>query len=416
MAVSAAEIPEGAGHAAPTRETPVREAQVREAPVRRRPRDRKAQLVAAAARLFWEHGYHQVGMADIAGAVGIGASALYRHFRGKGDLLAAVLTESLTELERVLAGSTELDARLRGTAAVVLAHREYAALWDRAPGQLPARELAELTARHRAVLAGLTDTVAGALAERGVTEPAEVALRTRAVSSVLESPSRHRTHLEPDAFVALLHRAATAVLTVPLPASGARTGRGAPKDPQLPVSRREALLAAACTLFAERGYSAVSLDDIGAAIGIAGPSVYNHFPSKADVLLSVLHRGNEALWFALHQALAGAEGPADALGRVLDSYVTIMAGNPEIITVLVNEAASLPGDLAEDFRRTQRAYVAEWVALLRRSRAELSEPAARVLVHTALGLVNSLCRSRPSPGRLTFEADLGVVCRAALRA
>ena len=387
----------------------------RPAAVRRRPRDRKAQIVAAAARLFWERGYSQVGMADIAGAVGIGASALYRHFRGKGDLLAAVLTESLTELERVLAESTDLAGQLRGTAGVVLAHREYAALWERAPGQLPARELDELAARHRAALDRLTATVAGALAGRGITGPAEVALRTRAVSSVLQSPSQHRTQLDPDHFVALLHRAASAVLTAPLPESGALTGPGAPKDPQLPASRREALLAAASTLFAERGYPAVSLDDIGAAIGIAGPSVYNHFPSKADVLLSVLHRGNEALWFALHQALAAAEGPADALGRLLDSYVAIMAGNPEIITVLLNEAASLPGEQRADFRRTQRDYVAEWVALLRRSRAELSEPAARVLVHTALGLVNSLCRSRPTPGRIPLEADLSALCRAVLR-
>jgi len=387
----------------------------RPAAVRRRPRDRKAQIVAAAARLFWERGYSQVGMADIAGAVGIGASALYRHFRGKGDLLAAVLTESLTELERVLAESTDLARQLRGTAGVVLAHREYAALWERAPGQLPARELDELAARHRAALDRLTATVTGALAGRGITGPAEVALRTRAVSSVLQSPSQHRTQLDPDHFVALLHRAASAVLTAPLPESGALTGPGAPKDPQLPASRREALLAAASTLFAERGYPAVSLDDIGAAIGIAGPSVYNHFPSKADVLLSVLHRGNEALWFALHQALAAAEGPADALGRLLDSYVAIMAGNPEIITVLLNEAASLPGEQRADFRRTQRDYVAEWVALLRRSRAELSEPAARVLVHTALGLVNSLCRSRPTPGRIPLEADLSALCRAVLR-
>jgi AcrR family transcriptional regulator len=385
-------------------------------PVRKRPRDRKAQIVTAAARLFWERGYHQVGMADIAGAVGIGASALYRHFRGKGDLLAAVLTESLDGLERVIAESSALDDQLRGTTSVVLAHREYATLWERAPGQLPEREFGELKARHRAVLARFTATVATALTERGVVDPAEVALRTRAVSSVQESPSHHHTHLDPDRFVELLLRAATAVLTVTLPASGERTAPHAPKDPQLPVSRREALLAAASKLFAVRGYSAVSLDDIGAAIGIAGPSVYNHFPSKADVLLRALQRGNEALWFALHQALASAEGPADALDRLLDSYVVIMASNPEIVTVLLNEVASLPAELRTDFRRTQRDYVAEWVALLRRFRPELSEPEARVLVHTALGLTNSLSQHRPVPERPTFEADLGALGRAVLRA
>jgi hypothetical protein len=96
--------------------------------------------------------------------------------------------------------------------------------------------------------------------------------------------------------------------------------------------------------------------------------------------------------------------------------VVIMANNPEIVTVLLNEVASLPAELRTDFRRTQRDYVAEWVALLRRFRTELSEPEARVLVHTALGLTNSLSQHRPVPGRPAFEADLGSLGRAVLRA
>ena len=44
--------------------------------------------------------------------------------------------------------------------------------------------------------------------------------------------------------------------------------------------RRLQLLSAAERLFAERGFLAVRLEDIGAAAGVSGPAIYRHFPNK----------------------------------------------------------------------------------------------------------------------------------------
>ena len=57
-----------------------------------------------------------------------------------------------------------------------------------------------------------------------------------------------------------------------------------------PLPRREQLLEAAAALFAERGYHAVGIDDIGAAAGISGPGVYRHFPSKQALLAALCDR------------------------------------------------------------------------------------------------------------------------------
>ncbi|HTI28626.1 MAG TPA: helix-turn-helix domain-containing protein, partial [Kutzneria sp.] len=87
-----------------------------------RPRDRRQQVLAAAAGLFWQHGFHRVGMSDIAAEFGIGASALYRHFRGKEDLLAAVVDESLDRLEAVLAAAPlDVAGTMLAVSEVVLA-------------------------------------------------------------------------------------------------------------------------------------------------------------------------------------------------------------------------------------------------------------------------------------------------------
>src|SRR6202046_4517303 len=52
--------------------------------------------------------------------------------------------------------------------------------------------------------------------------------------------------------------------------------------------RRLQLLAAAERLFAERGFSAVRLEDIGAAAGVSGPAIYPHFPNKESLLVELL--------------------------------------------------------------------------------------------------------------------------------
>ncbi len=72
------------------------------APTRRRPHDRRAQIVAAAGELFARRGYQAVGMSDIADVVGVRASALYRHFAGKQELLHAVLEDNLVTLRGTL--------------------------------------------------------------------------------------------------------------------------------------------------------------------------------------------------------------------------------------------------------------------------------------------------------------------------
>ena len=59
-----------------------------------RPRNRRRLIVAAAAELFASRGYAQVSMADVADAVAVRPSALYRHFRGKDDLLVRQIEQA----------------------------------------------------------------------------------------------------------------------------------------------------------------------------------------------------------------------------------------------------------------------------------------------------------------------------------
>jgi AcrR family transcriptional regulator len=64
---------------------------------RRRPSraERRAQILRAGAECFGTRGFHGTTTRDIAAAVGITEAALYRHFRGKDAIYAAILDERI---------------------------------------------------------------------------------------------------------------------------------------------------------------------------------------------------------------------------------------------------------------------------------------------------------------------------------
>ena len=53
--------------------------------------------------------------------------------------------------------------------------------------------------------------------------------------------------------------------------------------------RREEILEAALSLFADRGFHGTAIPDIAAAAGVAAGTIYRHFPSK-EALVNVLYR------------------------------------------------------------------------------------------------------------------------------
>jgi AcrR family transcriptional regulator len=76
-----------------------------------------------------------------------------------------------------------------------------------------------------------------------------------------------------------------------------------------PTEARERVLDAAGRLFAQHGYTAVTLRDIGAAAGIRHASLYHHVPGGKEALfVEVTERNLRRHRAGLAQAIAGAPG------------------------------------------------------------------------------------------------------------
>ena len=379
----------------------------------RRPRDRKRQIADTAARLFCARGYHRVGVDEVAAEVGITGGAIYRHFGNKGDLLARTVTDAVDGLEAALDAvddEAETADVIRALAGLAVERRHLAVLLDREARHLEPDE----RARHRRRIATIAERLETVVRRaRPDLSGADVAVLVRAAAAVVASPAYHRATLPPGQAESLLVTMVTALLmTTAL--SQHEPGSGTAPAAPARASRRAALLAAATTLFAHNGYSAVTMEEIGAAAGIAGTSIYQHFPGKADLLVAAFTRGAEWLQFGVSEALAAASDPSHALHLVVGSYAEFVLGHTDLMGLLLTEFVHLPDGEIESLRRTQHAYVTEWVELLRQAQPSLTEPEARFRTHGALAVVNDAARPGPPlVDRPEVLADLALEVLAA---
>ncbi|WP_031069467.1 TetR/AcrR family transcriptional regulator [Streptomyces sp. NRRL WC-3742] len=364
----------------------------------RRPPGRRAQILAVAADRFHRSGYHQVSMTEVAAGVGITAPALYRHFRGKPELLDRTLRLGLDALADGLRGARSTAEVGAALAAVAVAHRPLGTLVQRDARLLPSARRAALRRELRADIALMTAVLR---AERPELDEPDAQLLCWSALSACAGLSYQSAAPQPRRAEALLRELVAAVLAVRLDG----TAPDALPEPPEPRSRarREELLAAAVRLFHRHGFDNVSTDRLGAAVGISGPSVYRHFDSKAHLLAASLVRSRERLWHEVDGAIAAAEGPERALAAGLRGYVGFALRNGDYLGAMLSETERLaPPDrrAAVDFRRD---FLRTWVELLRGVRPEQDAAAARIRVHALFALVNDGVRNRPHSDR----PDLG---------
>ncbi|SEC09521.1 DNA-binding transcriptional regulator, AcrR family [Paramicrobacterium humi] len=179
--------------------------------------------------------------------------------------------------------------------------------------------------------------------------------------------------------------------------SGARTGAK--------LHRRDALLDAAAAMFAERGFNGVSMEELGAAVGVSGPAVYRHFSSKQAVLAEILIDVSTALLEGGTRRTRREQDDEAALHALIAFHVDFALDNPDVIRVQDRDLHSLAPDEAHTVRSLQRRYVELWVGVLERLTPEVPTPRLRVRAHAAFGLMNSTphtldSRNTLDPGQL----------------
>jgi AcrR family transcriptional regulator len=345
-------------------------------------------IIGAATDLFSRKGYAGVGMGEVAEAVAIGPSALYRHFRGKQELLATVVTEALDTLDAAITKAEDEHPPdvVHALATAVLEHRTVGVLWQREARQLAPADRARIQTGVTQIGRRFAAYIRTRRPELGDGQAQLLALAGLAVAT---SVSFHSLALPEPAFTTLLGELIATAIDAPILPLESVPARNAEPPTLRTQSRRETILTEATKLFAANGFSGVSTEDIGASVGIAGPSVYNHFPAKSDILVAAMLRGDEWLRIDMNRAFAAASDPRDGLNRLLGSYCAFVLDNPHLVGVLVSEAGHLPEPERHRTRAAQHAYIAEWVTLLREVHP-WDAVTARIRVQAAQTVMNDI--------------------------
>src|SRR5277367_945245 len=99
--------------------------------------------------------------------------------------------------------------------------------------------------------------------------------------------------------------------------------------------RRAKILSAAVQAFATDGYDRTSMDRIAALSKVTKPVLYDHFPSKQALFLTVLESIRDGL-IAKGKAIAEAgDGPEQKFRRAVDAFLQFVEGQPDAARVLL---------------------------------------------------------------------------------
>jgi AcrR family transcriptional regulator len=109
----------------------------------------------------------------------------------------------------------------------------------------------------------------------------------------------------------------------------------------------EQTVAAAHALFAERGYAAVTMDGVAAAVGVTKPLLYNYFGNKEQLYLACLERAGDGLVATVVEAVGDATDSADALRLGLHAFFAFVDQDRAAWAVLFDETLPAGGQIAE---------------------------------------------------------------------
>ena len=113
---------------------------------------------------------------------------------------------------------------------------------------------------------------------------------------------------------------------------------------------RQAIVAAAARLFLERGFGAVSMDELAQAAGVARRTLYNQFASKEEIFREMLLKVSRQLEDAFPPGVETQGGVEDVL-RLVARMILELHKNPEYLgffRMVVADSRQFPW-IAEEF-------------------------------------------------------------------
>jgi AcrR family transcriptional regulator len=109
----------------------------------------------------------------------------------------------------------------------------------------------------------------------------------------------------------------------------------------------EQALAVAHALFAERGFAAVTMDEVATVVGVTKPLLYNYFGNKEQLYIACMKRSGDALVSMILETVGDASSPSEALNDGLRAFFAFLDADRAAWAVLFDETLPHSGELAD---------------------------------------------------------------------
>jgi len=150
---------------------------------------------------------------------------------------------------------------------------------------------------------------------------------------------------------------------------------------------RNSILAGGVTVFAQKGVSQTSVEDLLVASGISRRTFYRFFKNKEEVLASLFDVACTLFVGAFEDAVAKEAGPAEKVARGVDTYLEFLRSSGPLMRVLFGESQRPDSPLYP----RRRQVVGELAALLgREAEAFVGHPVDPLLLQGLVGGLESM--------------------------
>lgn len=136
------------------------------------------------------------------------------------------------------------------------------------------------------------------------------------------------------------------------------------RSPVEGLDRRSLVLNVAASLFAERGYYSSSMGDICEGSGIAKPTLYHYFPSKAAILFEILSDYIESLISAAELPERHTLTPPERLLAVMTDIVGSLDTHRGHVRSFYEHVGLLPPDFRDRIAERRDHYALHVEAIL----------------------------------------------------
>ena len=161
--------------------------------------------------------------------------------------------------------------------------------------------------------------------------------------------------------------------------------------------RAEAIVDAAASVFAERGYHGTSTQAIADVLGMRQASLYYYFPSKEAALERVCEHGVDGFVERAETIAAGAGAPLMKLALLIAAHLAPIEKKRDYVKVFINERRYLADAsrrrIARKARRLERCFAQVIQAGLDDGSIRAGTDVRRTVL-AVLGMVNSVINWR----------------------